>query len=207
MVRYSIVTPTIGRESLLRTCESIDQQTNPDWEHVILVDIPLVINRVQRNIIEAVPKDHRRRFIRCGRRHNDFGNTCRHNAHSQLRGEYVVYVDDDDYLARPESLAALDGVTRPWAIFPTLRVGVVWHHDPPGMNRTGTSMFCHRRDAGQYVIPTKEDIKKFPQFLNEGNYMYGADGLLVEHLKANYPYDVIDPGWPLTVAPQRGCGR
>jgi len=35
---FSIITPTIQRESLKECCASVDIQTYPDWEHIVMID-------------------------------------------------------------------------------------------------------------------------------------------------------------------------
>ena len=37
-MRYTIITPTLLRDTLPRLCESIDRQTCSDWQHILAVD-------------------------------------------------------------------------------------------------------------------------------------------------------------------------
>jgi len=60
-MRYTIVTPTICRQSLLRLCESIDSQTQSDWEHLVVIDTPRDnMKRNQRQIIASIPSKENR---------------------------------------------------------------------------------------------------------------------------------------------------
>ena len=189
--RLSIVTPTLVRPTLVRTCETIDRQTNSDWEHIIMVDVPLVFNPEKQNIIDSISGDPRRKIFRCGVAHKNFGNTCRHNAFDKLKGDYVLYLDCDDYLADDHVFETLEQVTKMWAIFPIMRCGSRWFCDPPGLNKTGNGQYIYRRFLGL----------KYPD-----NDHYCADGELVEQLNA-FPYQSLGHERELVVYPQRGNGK
>ena len=191
MPRYSIVTPTLVRPTLIRTCESIDKQTNGDWEHVIMVDVPLVFNPEKQKIIDSISGDPRRKIFRCGTAHKNYGNTCRHNAFDKLTGDYILYLDCDDYLADDKVFETLEQVTKLWAIFPIMRCGSLWFCDPPGMCKTGSGMFIYRRFLGLKNTETSD---------------YKPDGALVEQLKA-FPYQSLGHERPLLVYEQRGLGK
>ena len=169
--------------------DSITAQTAENWEHIVMVDVPLVFDKAKQAIIDSLPKDTRRRIIRCGKPHRNYGNTCRHNAWKYATGEYILYLDDDDYLADDRVLETLDTVVKPWAVFPIRRCGEFWLQLPPGMLKTGNGMFIAKREIAQF--PDLPD--------------YCADGLLVENLK-KYEYEVVD-GRPLMIYEQRGLGR
>lgn len=174
-VRYSIVTPTILRPSLRRLCESIDAQTEKDYEHVVIVDMPFMsVNDEQGELLQSIAQDPRRVIYHCVRRHNNYGHTCRHNVHRVLIGEYVFYVDDDDYLADDNVLTTLNMVHKDWAIFPVMHYGSYFFNDPPGLCKTGTGMFIHKKEIGRWPDDNS----------------YEADGHFVETLR-NYPYDAL----------------
>lgn len=190
-VRYSIITPTICRSSLLRLSRSIDRQTRGNWEHLIVVDSPQdALSDNQRQAIASVRRCDNRAFFYCDRRHNNYGHTCRHQIWSRAQGEYILYVDDDDYLADRNVLATLDSVTLPWAVFPVLRHGHRFLHLPPGTMKTGTGMFIHRREIGRW--PDSDS--------------YSADGAFVDDLVAKYPWEVVDSR-PLVVLPWSNLGN
>jgi glycosyl transferase family 2 len=189
-MRYTIVTPTICRQSLLRLCRSIDSQTQPDWEHLVVVDMPRgSMTRHQRRIMTSIPARENRSYYYCDRRHNNYGHTCRHQIWERVRGDYILYLDDDDYLADPDVLRTLDDVTEPWAVFPILRHGNVFFNLPPGTGGTGTGMFIHRREIGRWP-----DLDS-----------YEADGAFVEGLRQRYHYQAVDTR-PLVVQPTSSCG-
>jgi len=179
-----------------------------------MIDIPLVVNPAKRMIIESIPRDPRRRFIRCGRAHKDFGNTCRWNAWAHARGEYILYLDDDDYYADDKVLETLEQVTQPWAIFPCMRNGEIWLKDPPGLMRTGSNMFMHRRELGRYPCETHcEEHRDILAHLKEihphdsmHEHLYAADGMLVEYLRNRHPYQVVT-GRPLTIYEHANRGK
>ena len=189
-VRYTIVTPTICRPSLLRLCRSIDEQTQSDWEHLVVIDMPR--NRLaknQREVIASIPTKASRSYSYCDRKHNNYGHTCRHHGWEHATGEYVLYIDDDDYLADRDVLNTLDTVTDPWAVFPVLRHGNVFLNLPPGLGNTGTGMFIHKREIGRW--PDMD--------------CYGADGAFIEELKQRHRYQVVNSR-PLVIQPKSSCG-
>jgi glycosyltransferase involved in cell wall biosynthesis len=189
-MRYTIVTPTICRQSLVRLCESIDSQSQSDWEHLVVVDMPRdQLGRDQRQIISSIPARANRSFSYCSARHNNFGHTCRHQAWQHAKGDYILYVDDDDYLAHKDSLKTLDSVVEPWAVFPILRYGQTFLNLPPGISKTGTGMFIHKREIGRW---------------HDSN-SYEADGLFVEELRQKYAYQVLECA-PVVVIPRTSCG-
>lgn len=193
MPRYSIITPTIARPSLLKTAESLLIQTNEDWEWLISVDTPLITQPKKKALIDSLPnKDSRIKITRCGVRHGFYGNRCRNLAFDRVQGTYIIYVDDDDYLSDDRVFETLEQVTASWAIWPVVRCGEYWFNDPPGMCKTGSGHFMYRRDTGL----------RYP-----ANENYSADGELVEALKAAYPYQSLARERPLLVYPQRGLGK
>lgn len=189
-MRYSIVTPTICRQSLLRLCASIDSQTQTDWEHLVVIDMPRKkTTDEQRRIITSIPLQANRSIFYCDMKHNNYGHTCRHQIWEQVKGDYILYVDDDDYLADKDVLSTLDSVTEPWAVFPILRHSQTWLSLPPGYGETGTGMFIHQREIGRWP-----DLDA-----------YETDGLFVNELKQKHSYQVLDSR-PLIVQPISSCG-
>lgn len=172
-MRYSILTPTILRPSLVRACESINTQTCTDWEHIVIID----------GVEGEVPKEiehPQRKIIRCARNHNDYGNTCRYEAWTHLSGDYIYNLDDDNYLADERVLETLKLVTAPWAIFPINKID--WHGlhfcCPPKRGFTDTGSFIVRRDIGRW-----------PQVAEFG--AFGADGEFAEYLLARYAVQAL----------------
>lgn len=178
-MRYSIITPTILRPSLKLACESVNLQTNTDWEHIVMVDC---LGDAPAEIFHP-----QRRVLYCMRQHKNWGNTCRHMAWYQAKGEYIIYLDDDNYFADTAVLETLQVVKKDWAIFPMLKVmyGGFYFHCPPMRGFT---------DAGQMII--KREIAQYPDIAD-----YDADGILAESLR-KYPMDAL-LGRPLLVKPTK----
>ncbi len=189
-MRYTIITPTICRDSLLRLCRSVDSQSQSDWEHLIVVDLPRYrLTRKQRNIIASVSPKENRSFHYCDRRHNNYGHTCRYQAWERAQGDFILYLDDDDYLADQDVLKTLDCVTEPWAVFPVLRHGSLFFDLPPRIGSTGTGMFIHKKETGRW--PDSD--------------FYEADGSFVEGLRQRYVYQVVNSR-PMVIQPTSSCG-
>lgn len=189
-MRYTIVTPTICRPSLLRLCGSIDCQTQTDWEHLVVIDVPGdQMTKTQRDIIASLPLRKNRSYSYCDRRHNNYGHSCRHDVWERSKGDYIFYVDDDDYLADTDVLRELDSVNEPWAIFPVLRHRKLFFNLPPGYQKTGTGMFIHKREIGRW--PDSDS--------------YDADGSFVEELKRRFAYQVVTSR-PLVIQPKSSAG-
>lgn len=215
MPRLSIITPTLCRPTLARLCESIESQTNDSWEHIVKIDVPIVFDTKARKLLDSL-KHPQRKFYRCGKKHQDYGNTCRWNAFEEATGDYIIYLDDDDYLARPDVFADLATVTAPWAIFPIMRCGEHWFKDSPGLYKTGSGMFIYRRDTGvrypclehcEQHVEILEGLKKAHVHDSMATHLYAADGMLVEELKSKYPYESF-PDWePALIYEARGNGK
>jgi glycosyltransferase involved in cell wall biosynthesis len=144
----------------------------------------------QTAIIASIPPKVSRAYYYCEKQHHNYGHTCRHEAWKNAKGDYVFYIDDDDFLADRNVLKTLDSVTESWAVFPVLRHGRKFFHLPPRKDGTGTGMFIHRREIG-----------KWPD-----SGAYEADGLFVEALKQQYPYQVVDSR-PLVIQPTSNFGK
>jgi hypothetical protein len=198
MLTFSIITPTVLRDSLVRTCASVDGQ-NCGWQHLVMVDKPeALITGRETALLRRIA--HAQREIRfCDPAHADCGNTCRSNAWEFARGTYVLYVDDDDFLL-PEALTVLASELQKhqplpvWGVFPIERFGQRFLILPPGHSRTCSTQFFHQRAAGGSEL-------RFPIA------GYCADGVFVDSLLARFPYVCIDPGRPLAVVDQRNLGQ
>lgn len=190
-MRYTFITPTLVRDSLKRLCDSIDMQTNGDYEHIVIIDC--VPSEHQQEILNSLTPNPRRKFITCTTTHvKDFGNAARRQGFDAAQGDYILDIDDDDYYADAEVLNTLNQVTAVWAVFPVFAYGKRCHPKKPGIGLTGSAMFMYRRDTGM----------KFPD-----NTSYSADGQLVEALKAKYPYQSLDDERELVIYPKGNQGR
>ena len=182
-MRYTIITPTICRPTLARACQSVENQTCSDWEHIVMVD----------GVEGEDPEHPQRKIIHCERNHNDVGNTCRRDAWAYASGDYLYYLDDDNYLSHRGVLEELKQVTLPWALLPIYRIGrggtsrdfqsepvrnspsgFGGHRlfrSPPHGGWVDTGSMLIRRDLGQWIA-RKTD----------------TDAELAEKLRRGYPY-------------------
>lgn len=157
-MRYSIITPTIVRSTLPILCDSIDRQTDGDWEHLIAVDVDdLWANPHKQKILDGL-RYGRRAIYYCRKPHRDTGNTCRHEMSLITLGDYVLYVDDDNYYADDRVLETLETVTAPLASFSLLYKGEAHSSRPVEssnvMVRRGLHVFpaLSERNADQIFV-------------------------------------------------------
>jgi O-antigen biosynthesis protein len=180
---FTIITPTIERASLARCCRSVAEQTYPHWQHLVLVDGPAWT-------IPTEPLAHPNRvFLVSGERHHDFGNAARHGAYAHVRGDYILGLDDDNYLLHDRALETLSRslAGADWAVFPMVRAGRYFFADPPGRKRTDLAQMVYRPIIrGQPIrYPCVPD--------------YDADGILCEALKALAPPRMLAEVGPLVM--------
>ena len=189
-MKFSIITPTLQRESLKKCCESVNSQTYKDWEHIVMVDA----DAFNVDLIKPLCRPDRM-ILKCDHPHRNFGNTCRHNAWAYATGDYVLYLDDDNWLADNEILAGiavlLSTCTDPWFLFPILRHGQVFYTDPPRL--------CHA-DTANIVVSRK--IGRWPD-----GPEYTMDGIWIDGLVRDYPYQAFPNFRPIVVMPTSSEGR
>src|SRR5215469_11373507 len=169
-MKFNIITPTVQRDSLIKCCESIDEQTFSDWRHIVMIDHNFRDNEMLREIL------HPRRYVyQCARPHNNGGNTCRHDAWAFASGEWVYYLDDDNYLASPFALGEIahyvEGIEEKWALFPIHRHGSRFYFDPPQPCYFDTGNAVVRREIARIAVDIRpardavwleETLKKHP---------------------------------------------
>jgi hypothetical protein len=107
MPPFSLITPTLLRQSFLKTCASVDSQSSKDWEHVVMVDCDEGQWLSRSAVIEDV-RHLARNVVRCPVAHKNFGNTCRHEAWHLVQGHYLLYLDDNNFLSDECVLACRD---------------------------------------------------------------------------------------------------
>lgn len=167
-VKFSIITPSLDRESLKQCCESVDSQTFSSFEHIIAFDgIPK----------RVIPRGDEKRKYFSFRETHQWGNYQRHSAWKYAKGDYAIFLDDDNFLAHPDALkdiaTRLEFAGNPaWGLFPIMRHGSIFLHDPPGMCMTDTANLVIRREFAQW--PDTE--------------VREADGMMADRLKSEYPY-------------------
>jgi hypothetical protein len=185
MIRFSIITPTIQRQSLIAACESVNSQSYENWEHLIQVDRRELNSELMAKI--AHPK---RTITQCDVEHRDGGNTCRGLAWERAVGQYCYYLDCDNFLADADILADIDSalISNPaWAVFPITRLGGRFFSDPPRSCHTDTLNLVFRHEYAQWP---KTDA-------------YGSDGVMVEDLIGRgIPYTAYPDFRPIAVLPK-----
>lgn len=92
----SVVTPTKNRRVLLReTMDSVQHQTLPDWEHIIVDDGS--DDGTAEEVARRAAADPRVRYMpRAGERSG--ANVCRNQGLAAARADLVVFLDSDDLL-------------------------------------------------------------------------------------------------------------
>jgi len=172
-ILFTLITPTLQRDSLQMCCDMISAQDYTLWQHIVMVDCA----DLNQPAIDSIAHP-RRQIIQCLRPHRDGGNTCRHNAELLATGDYVLYADDDNFIPSIHTLGSiahsLEQANRPpWAIFPIHRLGHRFFSDPPRNCHIDTMNLVLRRDYAHW-----------PQ-----TDAYGSDCILVDDLMAReVPY-------------------
>jgi len=191
-MHFSIVTPTIARQSLILLCQTLDVQTYQDYEHLIVVDIPFgELTEEQKTILhKAMNNNERRQLYFCEKRHRNTGNSCRRSVAPLMKGEYAFYIDDDDYFAGPDVLETLSKIKEDWAIFPVMLQGRRIYSDPPQLCNISTGGFMHRK--GLAVWPDGD--------------VYEADWAIVTQLLGKYNYKAL-PEFVTVIHPVDHFGR
>lgn len=194
---FSIITPTIQRESLVQTCASLDSQTFTNWQHVVMVDC----EKGDYDLWERIDPQEgfgRRNILLCNVAHKNFGNTCRHNAWEYAIGTYIVFLDDDNTFCHDEALSdlasAIEGAGFPdWGIVPMWRHGRQFFTDPPRS--------CHVDTANLFV---KREIGQWPD-----GPEYTMDGIFIEELQQHpeYVYKALPDVRPVINMPYSSEGK
>ena len=195
---FSILTPSLQRESLLRCCESVDRQTFKSIEHIVMLDVTEINDRIFCAI-----QHPNRRVMQCDYPHRNYGNTCRHKAWEHATGEYLVMLDDDNALYSDTVLEDIfKAINGPlfdppeWAIFPIHRHGQIFFHDPPGLCMSDTAN-----------VVVKREIGRWPDDPGHGdNAVYTMDGHWIEGLK-KYPYMAFPAFRPIVFMPKSSEGK
>ena len=132
---FSIITPTLQRESLIRCCQSVDLQTFKDYEHIVWIDS----DEINCELFKSIQDD--KRFIYSSKRkHGHYGNHARNCAWKAAKGNYVIWLDDDnwcdDVVIIPEMLAlGIDVVSAPYTNKRQPQRWVHQHLPAQGINR------------------------------------------------------------------------
>jgi len=188
---FSIITPTIGRSTLLKTCESINDQTCKDWEHLVIFDGPEQEVEVFKKI-----EHPQRRIIFSGKNFGDYGHSIRFFAWELALYPYLMYIDDDDYY-HTRCLEVLKSNLNPdanFTFFPCRRFGEKFLHIPPGNGVTVSCQYVHK----------KLDHNGCPIRFPPGGH--GQDSRWIQKMVTAYSYQVVDPECPMVYVDVIGNG-
>jgi glycosyltransferase involved in cell wall biosynthesis len=189
-MKFSIITPTIGRSTLQKTIESIDSQSFKDLEHIIIYDggddftFKELFNKYNNN---------NRKVINSIEKKGDFANYNRGYACDFASGEYITYIDDDDWYIN-DTFAKLNdalnlynsiGKDPTFVFYPCLRLGQRFLNLPPARCMTVSCQYIHKRIKDGHPI-------KFASHLNGQVGGYIADGEWIETMANTYDYMVYD---------------
>jgi hypothetical protein len=176
---FSIITPSVERESLIACCKSVEAQHYDSWQHIVAVDKETLNPSLMGKI--AHPQ---RTVLCCGQEYRNTGNTPRRLAWDLARGDYCYFLDDDNFLASDRTLfqiaKALKNTEEIWTLWPILRHGSIFFHDPPA-----PCLF----DTGNAVV--RREYAQWPD--TDG---YAADAVWLEGL-LKYPYKAFPEAMPI----------
>lgn len=180
-IKFSIITPSINRKELKKTIKSIDSQSYQNWEHLVYFD----------GIKTRYKNTDRRTFVTTEKT-NNFGNTQRYLASLAAKGDYIMYIDDDDFYCNKEAFKKiaefiLENNYPVFGIFPALRFGKVFLNIPPALSRTVSCQFFHKAitetDLGRTNLFWKDPETSADQ--------YALDGKFINELEREYGYTVL----------------
>ena len=125
-MRASVITPTLGRETLGRALRSLLAQTDPDWEAIVVDDG----DGSGIRIAEAFGDERITALANPGRGQVD----ARNAAAARARGRLLCWLDDDDWWEDVEHLRRLAELATADAFL--YRGGHVVHEDDAGRRET-----------------------------------------------------------------------
>lgn len=181
----TIITPTLLRETLIQACHSVDTQVYERWQHLVMVDC--APNAIDLRLLTSLA--HPQRFFIL---HNMSGpsgypaSKLRHRAWELARGEYLLYLDDDDYYLDELALSRIkDGMSqqkdRLWGMFPIRRLGKRFYHpNAIAMYQVCGGQIVHRRTWQDQPV-------RWPAFNHTMD-----DWTMISRLKAIEPPVMID---------------
>ena len=197
-LKIFIVTPSIGRENLIRTCNSIHKQKYKNWNHIILFDD--ISDSKIKSILRKIPY---KPIIKKGVWKN-YGNGQRYEAWNMVDDNSIItYIDDDDYY---KNNSAFDIIVNKFnsnknlevIFWAGIRYGKYFNNKPPAKKKTMSNQFAHYKYDKNNKPIRWLNHKKF-------NKHYSIDGLFINKLVKNYKYDYINI--PLVVVEKSNFGK
>lgn len=187
--KITVITPTFCRdmEIVNRCIGSVRVQTEKNWEHIICSDGEK--ESQVADLVSSYGDDRLKYFYTDSRKEGDYGNNVRNEMLKKARGEYVVFLDDDNLII-PEyfevMLGALTEGDGQFAICRCLHFGPLQPivGNPP-VRLTGIPPQLHYIDTLQ-VMARREDLLAIGGWDQKAGYF--ADGITFEKLAENYKY-------------------
>lgn len=183
MIKFTIITPTIGRSTLADAVKSIRDQGYKNVEHLIVYDGPpdAIFSEVFN---EYNSRKHKTRVLATGSNFKDFGHSVRSWSIDYATGDYILYMDDDDVyigdaLQKISEFIESTKKLEEFIFFNCLRQGVEFFYIPPGSGRTTSVQYTHKRlDSSGEVI----------RFYKGG---YVTDGKFLDDMIIKYRWTVF----------------
>lgn len=192
--KFTIITPTLLRDSLIQTCESVDDSNYPNYQHIIIVDVVGIeemnkdlgndeytkyLNQVFRIFKKITNKNRKIIFFHKTVKANDFGNSCRAVAYDEIDKDtdYIMYLDDDDFYINNAFNVINDNLSDnnpDMYYFPCLRFGEVFFNEPPGLCMTTSNQWGHKPIINNIEMRWEKDSLE-----------YTEDGFFLEFVKKN----------------------
>lgn len=193
-----IITPSLCRDKLIKTCNSIHNQNYKNWEHIILFD-----NVEDHKINEFLKMCPYKPTVVKGY-WNNYGNGQRYDAWDMVKNNSIItYIDDDDYYIDEHVFDKINDkfVNNPniFVIFWTgIRFGKLFNNKPPGKNKTMSNQFAHLK-----LDNNNNPIRwvKCPKNNNKS----ARDGDFINSLVNKYEYKYIDE--PLVIVEKQSHGK
>lgn len=199
-MKFTIITPTLLRPTMYRTMASLRTQSFQEFEWLVGIDLPRAWwGRGEEALAAALIRNLKVHITLSDHPHeNDYGHGMRRLLSARAAGEYVLYLDDDDFLSDANVLATLaERVQEKWAVFPVTREGSLLYN-PDAIapcNITLSSFVVHRDHC---VFPEAGDRK--------GKDLYQLDWELVRGIIHDCgPPQRLD-GRPLVTIPRPNKG-
>jgi len=175
-------------EKIYRAVNSVITQSFPDWELIVIADGC----EKTKEIIEQY-EDRRIVLTECVHKAL-FDNTPRNTGIKQARGEWIVYLDIDDYWGEDHLEKITEGLgDNKWVWFnDVIYDNGAWIERPCNIKRIGkcgTSNICHRADIGfLWMRPGyAHDFYFIKQFANcKPSAKIGTPEYYVMHIPGSY---------------------
>jgi len=177
-MNLSIVCPTIGRETLARTLESLAPQLAAEDEVLVVAD------GHQPEVYELCARyGHQFRYLTCYEAGSGWGQAQRNFGMDLAAKDYLAFIGDDDVFA-PGALEAIRQAIAAWpgSLFlfrvDTWSSGIVWK---PGRQQIEEGYV----DASCAVFPND------PERLGRWAYCYTGDCTFIRETAACYPASAL----------------